>query len=139
MSTKPPASSMTPSATVATPACSSSAAARPRTSCCKPSRKFRKSSASMGQITDARPDTGGLSGATPAEAVSWGKVDPKKLPDAVVCYVDSTVALPLITSYAIDKVKPRKPKRLIDHRDRIIQRVTRDYKGSQFYKKFLDR
>ncbi len=44
------------------------------------------------QITDARPDTGGLSGATPAEAVSWGKVDPNKLPDAVVCYVDSTVA-----------------------------------------------
>ena len=28
------------------------------------------------QITDARPDTGGLSGATPSEAVSWGKVDP---------------------------------------------------------------
>src|SRR5882672_7349291 len=28
------------------------------------------------QVTDARPDTGGLSGATPAEAVSWGKVDP---------------------------------------------------------------
>src|SRR6202000_2436815 len=43
------------------------------------------------QVTDARPDTGGLSGATPAEAVSWGKVDPKKLPDCVVAYVDSTV------------------------------------------------
>src|SRR5207248_5189509 len=40
------------------------------------------------QVTDARPDTGGLSGATPAEAVSWGKVDPDKLPDAVVCYID---------------------------------------------------
>ena len=69
------------------------------------------------QITDARPDTGGLSGATPAEAVSWGKVDPKKLPDAVVCYVDTTVALPLITAYALDKVKPRKLKRLMDVRD----------------------
>src|SRR5437660_6663439 len=44
------------------------------------------------QITDARPDTGGLSGATPAEAVSWGKIDPDRLPDAVVCYLDSTVA-----------------------------------------------
>src|SRR5688572_21683467 len=43
------------------------------------------------QITDARPDTGGLSGATPGEAVSWGKVDPDRLPDAVVCYVDSSV------------------------------------------------
>ena len=53
------------------------------------------------QVTDARPDTGGLSGATPSEAVSWGKIDPSKLPDSVVCYVDSTVALPLITAYAL--------------------------------------
>lgn len=90
------------------------------------------------QITDARPDTGGLSGATPGEAVSWGKVDPSKLPDAVVCYVDSTVALPLITTYALDHAKPRKPKRLIDHRDRILQRIARDYERSPFYKKFPD-
>ncbi|HEY8175663.1 MAG TPA: deoxyhypusine synthase, partial [Gemmatimonadaceae bacterium] len=48
------------------------------------------------QITDARPDTGGLSGATPGEAVTWGKVDPDKLPDTVVCYLDTTVALPLL-------------------------------------------
>jgi hypothetical protein len=41
------------------------------------------------QVTDARPDTGGLSGATPSEAVSWGKVDPDRLPDTVVCYIDS--------------------------------------------------
>ncbi|MBM3323863.1 deoxyhypusine synthase, partial [candidate division WOR-3 bacterium] len=52
------------------------------------------------QVTDARPDTGGLSGATPHEAVSWGKVDPERLPDAVVCYADSTIALPVLTHYA---------------------------------------
>jgi deoxyhypusine synthase len=69
------------------------------------------------QVTDARPDTGGLSGATPAEAVSWGKIDPNRLPDAVVCYVDSTIALPLITSYALAKKKPRKLKRLYDKRE----------------------
>ena len=46
------------------------------------------------QITDARPDTGGLSGATPQEAMTWGKVDPAQLPDTVTCYLDSTVALP---------------------------------------------
>ncbi len=91
------------------------------------------------QITDARPDTGGLSGATPAEAVSWGKVDPSKLPDAVVCYVDSTIALPLITAYTLDKVKPRKPKRLVDQRDRILARVARDYQRSPSYQKFLDK
>ena len=59
------------------------------------------------QITDARPDTGGLSGATPSEAVSWGKIDPDQLPGTVVCYVDSTVALPLITAYAMTKREPR--------------------------------
>jgi deoxyhypusine synthase len=68
------------------------------------------------QVTDARPDTGGLSGATPSEAVSWGKIDPDRLPDAVVCYLDSTIALPIITSYALARHKPRAIKRLYDHR-----------------------
>ncbi len=66
------------------------------------------------QVTDARPDTGGLSGATPSEAVSWGKVDPSQLPDTVVVYTDSTIALPVLTAYALDKVKPRRLKRLGD-------------------------
>ncbi len=91
------------------------------------------------QVTDARPDTGGLSGATPAEAVSWGKVDPQKLPDAVVCYADTTIALPLITAYALDHARPRKPKRLMDVRDKLLARVKRDYERSPFYRKFLDR
>ncbi|HYP29226.1 MAG TPA: deoxyhypusine synthase [Blastocatellia bacterium] len=72
------------------------------------------------QITDARPDTGGLSGATPSEAVSWGKIDPDRLPDAVVCYLDSTVALPIITSYALARHAPRKLKRLYDRREELI-------------------
>ena len=77
------------------------------------------------QITDARPDTGGLSGATPAEAVSWGKIDPDRLPDAVVCYLDSTVALPLLTAYAHARHAPRKLKRLLDRRDANM-RLLRD-------------
>lgn len=64
------------------------------------------------QVTDARPDTGGLSGATPSEAVSWGKVDPNKLPDSVVCYIDTTVAMPILTSYALAKRKKREHKRI---------------------------
>jgi deoxyhypusine synthase len=79
------------------------------------------------QCTDARPDTGGLSGATPAEAVSWGKVDPDKLPDSVVCYTDSTIALPLLTAYVTARVKPRKLKRLYDHRDAILGKVREKY------------
>ena len=79
------------------------------------------------QCTDARPDTGGLSGATPAEAVSWGKVDPDKLPDSVVCYADSTLVLPLISAYALSRHKPRRPKRLYDHRDAILDAVRTRY------------
>src|SRR5207237_6418541 len=72
------------------------------------------------QITDARPDTGGLSGATPAEAVSWGKIDPDRLPDAVVCYLDSTVALPLLTAYAHARHDRRPLKRLYDRREEMM-------------------
>ena len=79
------------------------------------------------QVTDARPDTGGLSGATPAEAVSWGKVDPDKLPDAVVAYVDSTVALPLITAYALARHSPRKPRRLYDRRKEFMDLLRSEY------------
>jgi deoxyhypusine synthase len=79
------------------------------------------------QITDARPDTGGLSGATPGEAVSWGKVDPTKLPDAVVCYTDTTIAMPILTNYALAKHKPRKLRRLYDQRENMIKALTKEY------------
>ena len=82
------------------------------------------------QVTDARPDTGGLSGATPAEAVSWGKVDPDKLPDAVVAYVDSTVALPLLTAYALARHQPRKAKRLYDRREEFMTLLEKEYAKS---------
>lgn len=83
------------------------------------------------QITDARPDTGGLSGATPGEAVSWGKVDPDRLPDAVVCYVDSTVALPIITAYALARHKARVPKRLYERREEFMKLLLSEYKKSK--------
>src|SRR6185369_11479161 len=74
-------------------------------------------------VTDARPDTGGLSGATPSEAVSWGKIDPDRLPDAVVWYVDSTIGLPIITSYALARHKARKLKRLYERRDAMMKQL----------------
>jgi deoxyhypusine synthase len=83
------------------------------------------------QITDARPDTGGLSGATPGEAVSWGKVDPAALPDTVVCYLDSTVALPILTAYAIANHPPRRPKRLYDRRDQMLEALRRRYRENR--------
>ena len=77
------------------------------------------------QITDARPDTGGLSGATPGEAVTWGKVDPLKLPDMVVCYLDNSVALPLLTAYALDKRKKRALTRLYLQLDALSGKLER--------------
>ena len=79
------------------------------------------------QFTDARPDTGGLSGATPHEAVSWGKVDPAQLPDAVVCYLDSTVALPVLVHSALAGPRPRKPKRLYDRLPALMKTEMREY------------
>jgi len=80
------------------------------------------------QVTDARPDTGGLSGATPSEAVSWGKVDPDRLPDTVVCYLDSTVALPLLCAFVFDRVGKRPRKRLYDRRGEMLAAMTGAYR-----------
>jgi deoxyhypusine synthase len=79
------------------------------------------------QVTDARPDTGGLSGATPHEAVSWGKVDPHRLPDAVVCYTDTTIALPLLTHYALANHPKRTLKRLFHRRPEMLKALVREY------------
>ena len=79
------------------------------------------------QVTDARPDTGGLSGATPGEAVSWGKVDPEKLPGTVVVYGDTTIVAPLLTAYALTRHEPRPLRRLYDRRGAMLDRLRSDY------------
>jgi deoxyhypusine synthase len=82
------------------------------------------------QMTDARPDVGGLSGATPNEAVSWGKIDPDQLPGTVVCYADNTITLPLLTAYALQRVEPRPPKRLYDRRGAMMDRLVSEYRSA---------
>lgn len=79
------------------------------------------------QVTDARPDTGGLSGATPNEAVSWGKVDPDELPNTVVCYTDSTIALPILTAYVMHQCPARPLKRLYDRRGELLANLQQAY------------
>jgi deoxyhypusine synthase len=79
------------------------------------------------QVTDARPDTGGLSGATPQEAMTWGKVDPNQLPDTVTCYLDSTVFLPILTVYAQATHAPRKPRRLMDRLEGLMKDLEAGY------------
>jgi deoxyhypusine synthase len=78
-------------------------------------------------VTDARPDTGGLSGAPPSEAASWGKIDPTKLEETVTAYLDVTAALPLMVAYAIQTTKPKKLKRLYDRGAELHEKLVRSY------------
>ena len=78
------------------------------------------------QITDARPDTGGLSGATLQEGKSWGKV--KDAHNGVVTvYADATIAFPILALYVISNQKTRKPKRLYKKLDRLYEKLSEDY------------
>ena len=83
------------------------------------------------QVTDARVDTGGLSGATPGEAVTWSKIDPERLPEAVVCYLDSTVALPIITCYAIAKHPARPLKKLYHQLPEMLDNLRAEFERSK--------
>jgi len=78
-------------------------------------------------ITDARPDTGGLSGAPPGEAVTWGKIDPKQLDETVTAYIDVTVAFPLLVAYVRQTTKPKKLKRLYERGDEMRKKLIESY------------
>jgi deoxyhypusine synthase len=78
-------------------------------------------------ITDARPDTGGLSGAPPSEAASWGKIDPTKLEETVTAYLDVTVAFPLMVAYVRQTTRPKKQKRLYDRGRELHAKLTESY------------
>jgi len=83
------------------------------------------------QITTDSVVWGGLSGATPAEAVSWGKVNPSVLPDTVVAYCDSTIAFPLFCEYAVGSPNGRRPrKELVHQRERLVADLTREAKAA---------
>jgi deoxyhypusine synthase len=81
------------------------------------------------QITTDQVVWGGLSGATPAEAVSWGKVNPGVLPDTVVAYCDSTIAFPLFCEYAVGSEHGRRArKELVHKRDGLVRDLHRQAK-----------
>jgi deoxyhypusine synthase len=81
------------------------------------------------QFTTDQVVWGGLSGATPSEAVSWGKVNPGVLPDTVVAYADSTIAFPLFCEYVVGSAHGRRPrKELVHKRDELVAVLKRDAK-----------
>jgi deoxyhypusine synthase len=87
------------------------------------------------QITSDAPHWGGLSGATPSEAVSWGKIKPDQLRDTVVVYADSTLALPLLAAYAISKAKPRPRRGLYARRQELIEQMRADYEQGKLIRR----
>ena len=83
------------------------------------------------QFTTDQVVWGGLSGATPAEAVSWGKVNPGVLPDTVVAYVDSTIAFPLFCEYAVGATHNRRERKdLVHKRDAMVADLLRQAKAA---------
>lgn len=78
------------------------------------------------QLTDARPDTGGLSGATIQEGKSWGKIKTSHSGNVIV-YGDSSVYFPLLCSYVLSECKPRKPKKLYHMKDRFVKEMKNNY------------
>jgi len=88
------------------------------------------------QITDARPDTGGLSGATLQEGKSWGKVQDAHQ-GMITVYADSTIAFPILALYVLSNQKPRKPKRLYKKLDTYYNKLKNDFlkeTPSKYYK-----
>jgi deoxyhypusine synthase len=94
------------------------------------------------QVTMDSPQWGGLSGATPSEAVSWGKINPEELQNTVVVYSDITLAVPILFSYALEKAKPRRKKNLYLKRKKLLYQLEKedfkrpvDWTPEQLYKK----
>jgi len=94
-------------------------------------------------VTDARPDTGGLSGAPPSEAASWGKINPAKLEETVTAYLDVTVALPVMVAYVLQTTRPKKQKRLYDRAQELHEKLIKSYlensKELEQLKRFINR
>jgi deoxyhypusine synthase len=44
-----------------------------------------------------------------------------------VCYTDVTIAMPLLTYYALARHKPRQLKRLYDLRPKMMKALTKEY------------
>jgi deoxyhypusine synthase len=88
------------------------------------------------QITDARPDTGGLSGATLQEGKSWGKVQDAHH-DMITVYADATIAFPILALYVISNQKTRKPKHLYKKLDTYYNNLKKGYfkKSEKYYDK----
>lgn len=76
------------------------------------------------QVTTDAPHWGGLGGSTLSEATSWGKVS--KTATHEMAFVETSVALPLLYGYALQKGAAKKRKRLkYTWKEDILERIAR--------------
>jgi deoxyhypusine synthase len=75
------------------------------------------------QLTTDSPHWGGLSGATPQEAKSWGKIKEAKKNNVVV-YSCASITYPLLCEYVLLKNKHRKRKELYPKLDGFVADMT---------------
>jgi deoxyhypusine synthase len=82
------------------------------------------------QLTDARPDTGGLSGATLQEGKSWGKIKTSHKGNVIV-YGDSSVYFPILCSYLLSECEPRERKQIFKEKDLWVEEMKNQYISSK--------
>ena len=88
------------------------------------------------QLTTDSPHWGGLSGATPSEAKSWGKVQDAYKNNAVV-YSCASLTFPLIAQYVFTTCKKRPLKHLLEKKNGLIIRLLKECEtNSEFIKSY---
>ena len=78
------------------------------------------------QLTDARPDTGGLSGATLQEGKSWGKIKTSHKGNVIV-YGDSSVYFPILCANLLTKCKPRSKKKIYKNKGKWVEELKQSF------------
>jgi len=89
------------------------------------------------QLTTDAPHWGGLSGATIAEAKSWGKV--RDFRNGVVVYSCASLTLPLLAQYVLVRCRPRTPKRLYSQLLHLTRSFIEAVQANPLFRERLDR
>lgn len=72
------------------------------------------------QLTTDSPHWGGLSGATPSEAKSWGKIQVGQEKNSVVVYSCASITFPLLAQYILSTGRSRPQKDLYGAKDQAV-------------------
>ena len=82
------------------------------------------------QVTTDAPHWGGLGGSTLSEATSWGKVSKKASHE--MAFVETSVALPMLYGYALQKGAARgRPRLRYEWEGDILEKISRVKGGSR--------